>query len=254
MSIFSFEKELLANKPQFKINALSSPDIALLNSMGVSNSSVLLANCCIWVEGISDRIYLKRYLELLQEYGPVDRPYFEDLHYAFLEFGGNQVVHYDFSEEGNKKSINALKITNKLMLIHDRDHSKDKRHAWLTKQLGDRYYSLNALETENLLSPEVLKRTLGTFKKNGVAELAVKEFSHADYLMKPIGEFILNVVEGGQLKVISSPGAGKQTAKLLNKAEFARAAILQMYSWEDLSEQAQNLALKVLEFIKAHNK
>ena len=34
----------------------------LLNELGVRASSVLLANCSIWVEGVTDKLYLRAYL------------------------------------------------------------------------------------------------------------------------------------------------------------------------------------------------
>ncbi len=38
-------------------------DRDLLASLGVKPSSVYLANCTIWVEGITDRLYITKYME-----------------------------------------------------------------------------------------------------------------------------------------------------------------------------------------------
>src|SRR5690606_11789097 len=57
------------NKFEFKINRCDR-DRELLASLGVRPSSVYLANCTIWVEGITDRLYItkymKKYLEVLK--------------------------------------------------------------------------------------------------------------------------------------------------------------------------------------------
>ncbi len=47
---------------QFKIYRCDR-DRELLQSLGVKPSSVYLANCTIWVEGITDRLYLVKYME-----------------------------------------------------------------------------------------------------------------------------------------------------------------------------------------------
>ena len=64
MSIFKFKKkrDLASSEPQFEIEQCNNGDASLLNELGVRNSSVFLTNCSIWVEGITDRLYLKHYV------------------------------------------------------------------------------------------------------------------------------------------------------------------------------------------------
>jgi len=260
ISIFSFEKSLRGNKAGFNVQNLSSPDISLLNMLGVRNSSVFLSNCCIWVEGISDRIFLKRYLEIymsLNGDNGLKKFYLEDLHYSFLEFGGNQIVHYSFSAgnaDESKNKIKALKITSRLLVVHDLDEGKDERHSLLSSHLGENYIALESREIENLLSPEILKATLLHYQKEKDLEpLAFINFSQHDYLLKPFGEWINSCIVKGNIKKICSEGSNKLKPKLLNKADFALTATGFINSWDDLSPEAQRLTVKIYNFIGEHN-
>lgn len=258
ISIFSFEKKLHANKAIFNVNSLSSPDLSLLNLLGVRNSSIFLSNCCIWVEGVSDRIYINKYLVLYMKYKGVENPsFYEDLHYSFLEFGGNQIVHYDFADkveaiDGNK--INALKITNRMMLIHDSDENKETRHKLLSSQLGNNYFRLQVREIENLIAPSTIIRLLDHYKKKESEEFKIDiEIKQEDYANVPFGKFISTYINSGQIKKICTPATPKTTPVLYNKADFALTATGFMNSWDELSADAQALAIKVYEFIKSNN-
>ncbi|MCJ8270678.1 MAG: ATP-binding protein [Psychrosphaera sp.] len=63
-------KKVTDGAPTFEITEVSK-DKSLLLELGVKPSSVYLANCTIWVEGVTDRFYirafLKRYLQILNE-------------------------------------------------------------------------------------------------------------------------------------------------------------------------------------------
>jgi predicted ATP-dependent endonuclease of OLD family len=256
ISIFSMEKELKDKQPVFNIRNLSSPDMALLNLLGVRNSSVLMANCSIWVEGISDRIYIKKYLQLYFKAHPQKerRIFQEDLHFAFLEFGGNNIVHYSFKdEEANPGEILATRITNRIFLIHDMDSGKEERHKNLTKQLNENYYCLEGMEIENLLSPKILSATLMNCKLKAPGDVIFNTVKQEDYLLVPFVQAVQMFTHLQKLRKIFSNSTSTTTGKLLNKANFARLAVSHMSSWNDLSEQAKHLTEKIYKFIQSHN-
>jgi predicted ATP-dependent endonuclease of OLD family len=59
ISIFSLQKQLELDSSDSKLILRRSygSDMAILDSLGVTNASVFLANCAIWVEGVTDRLY-----------------------------------------------------------------------------------------------------------------------------------------------------------------------------------------------------
>jgi hypothetical protein len=85
----------------------------------VRNSSIFLSNCTIWIEGICDRLYINKFLEISQEYKLGDRYDIdrlkEDLHFSYIEYGGANIVHYSFDNEKNRKKIKASQISSKII-------------------------------------------------------------------------------------------------------------------------------------------
>ena len=147
MSIFKFtkNKSCEGDSAKFTIEQCNSGDVSLLNVLGVRNSSVFLSNCSIWVEGITDRLYLKHYLNLyFKKYG-ISGAFRENIDYTFIEYGGGNIVHFNFEVEDSEDDINVKYINNRMFLIVDNDNTKpgskkDNRKAHLKDILGDNFY------------------------------------------------------------------------------------------------------------------
>ncbi|MGH7902014.1 MAG: ATP-dependent nuclease, partial [Thermodesulfobacteriota bacterium] len=77
-SIFSFEK---VSDKEFQIKNVT-PNKEVLDLLGVRSSSVFLSNCVIWVEGITDRLYIRKFLELYNKKHGSELKYEEDKHYS----------------------------------------------------------------------------------------------------------------------------------------------------------------------------
>ncbi|WP_143884603.1 AAA family ATPase [Chryseobacterium binzhouense] len=133
VSVFLFNK---VNKDKFVIKNVNHGDNSALQYLGVTNSSVFLANCSIWVEGISDRNYLKAFLKAYCRDKKITYPK-EDIEFAFIEYAGSNIDHYNFDEEELKEKINAFSINNKIFLISDYDGEyKDNKHQ-IYQQIAD---------------------------------------------------------------------------------------------------------------------
>ncbi|MEB3863294.1 ATP-binding protein [Acinetobacter sp. IK31] len=139
-------------------------DRDLLASLGVKPSSVYLANCTIWVEGITDRLYITKYMEkFLSELKTVNtelykqyRRFMPNYHYTFVEYAGSNLVHWDFSDEFtghlDDRGMNALLTTSSVLLIADGDiRNKRDRVEQLNQSLGDKFLLLQCKETENTI-------------------------------------------------------------------------------------------------------
>lgn len=268
ISIYSFKKEVQDNIPNqtatFKVRNITNPDFNLLNELGVRNSSVFLANCTIWVEGITDRFYIRKYLKLYQEdlrkQNPKAKLYQEDLHFSFIEYGGNNITHWSFlddSIEGEDYSnIKVEAISGNIFLIADNDGADDdgsnktakaERFKQLEAVLGDRFYPLKAREIENLIIPDVLVKALIKLDKiNKIKDWSVFDnVKHEDYQNEKIGEFIDDTTGISRFK--DKSGTIKQ------KTEFAIASTEEMSSMEDLSQEAKQLTKRIYKFIEVHN-
>ncbi len=114
-----------------------------LFDMGYTPSDILQSNFVIWVEGPSDRIYIKRWLELFYEEHKSEL--FEDetvlkegLHYSFASTGGSCLKHYTLviedSAETEQRIETFLNVVNlgrncAVVLDSDKKNSKDNKNG-----------------------------------------------------------------------------------------------------------------------------
>lgn len=264
ISIYGFRKELDAEyhsdekTPTFLIENLSHGDQSLLELLGVKNSSVFLSNCTIWVEGITDRLYLKRYFELYLKKLEVDNPkdykqLREDYHYSYVEYGGNNITHWSFlddpDDDGVDDTINVKRLCGKLLLIVDQDKGKDKRHQKLEEALGDNFCRLNCKEIENLLSKKVLLKVIEEYEarfKNENPE--IQEFNEEDYRDEYLGTFIESKLANQKRKSYKA-----ESGTVSAKSTFCKKALSHIQEYDDLSEEAIKLCEKIYGFILMNN-
>lgn len=151
----------------------------LLDNLGVRASSVLLANCSIWVEGVTDKLYLRAYMKkYIQELRDNDNnskanklnSYHENLHYVFAEYQGSNITHWAFGEEATETQTPAKKLNKNILLIADADiDGKGNRTKDLKEALGDGFLLLKWKEIENYIPQNILVETAkarwGTFRQ-----------------------------------------------------------------------------------------
>jgi len=163
---YKLKKEVIDTNEKFHITQANS-NRHLLIELGVKASSLYLANCTIWVEGITDRLYiqafLKRYISSLDiesdQYQTYSK-YIENYHYSFVEYQGANLTHWTFSEMNAKaiQELRALSVTVNAFLIADGDiKNKGNRVEKLAAELNDRFYLLECKEIENLIPFGVVK-------------------------------------------------------------------------------------------------
>ncbi len=199
----------------------------LLNDLGVKASDILQANSVIWVEGPSDRIYIKKWMELFSS----DLKFEEGLHYQFLFYGGALLSHYSTTEQD--PFINLLKINKNSYIIMDSDKRTKQtplknRVKRIQNELKNQnnYWITKGREIENYLPDNVLS-------------------SYFDKAM--------------ELKIFASfPEIYKKSKKVTNfdKVKFASEIVnLENYTLENLKNQLdlQKKILELLDFIKKSN-
>lgn len=254
MSIFKFRK--LKNRTpagaEFDVEQCNNGDVSLLNELGVRNSSVFLSNCSIWVEGITDRLYLKHFLELYIKKYPEKIKFRENIDFTFIEYGGGNLTHFNFESDDSSESINAKYINNKIFLIADNDNSKPtsskgKRKARLKEVLGENFYELHVLEIENLITQDTLKSVLLEQNPTKVDLIQQKFERKKNFKNKKMGKYIDELFNNELRKYSSDSGAIK------NKLEFCNAVIMATTDFESLSDEAKILTEKIYLFIEKSN-
>lgn len=281
ISIYKFQKKLGEHSGNpteeldatFSIENVSNENKSVLQELGVRNSAVLLSNCTIWVEGITDRLYIRRFLKVFQEFHPDLKEFKEDIHYSFVEYSGGNITHWSFLDDDDETetneghtSMNAEKICSTLFLITDKDgDDKRPRQEKLKEFLGDRYYCLECKEIENILSADILRKVIAEYEKGtsktkkGTPEteksplehLINEDFTHEDYKNEPLGTYINSLFPKGARKRRGSYSAKSGT--IVNKLDFCKRSIKHISTYDQLSEEAKKLSQVLYEFIKANN-
>jgi predicted ATP-dependent endonuclease of OLD family len=96
--------------------------------LGYRASDILQANCIIWVEGPSDRIYLKHWLEAH------DPELQEGVHYSIMFYGGRLLSHLSANDEEIEEFISLRKINQNLAILIDSDREKKGQVMNATKR------------------------------------------------------------------------------------------------------------------------
>lgn len=256
MSIFKFRKINDVEKndgKNFVVEQCSNGDISLLNELGVRNSSLFLSNCSIWVEGITDRLYLKHFLKLYKDKNKDKKEFRENIDYTFIEYGGGNITHFNFGDIDNPNSINAKYINNKIFVIADNDNTKEgtqkyKRKELLKQQLGEHFYELRAREVENLITFDTLKKILIT--QNNKQEQTINQImsKKTDLTCKSLGTYIDGMFPNGEIKKYAA-----ESGTVKNKLEFCKTATYVLNDFDDLSDEAKELTEKIYAFIEKNN-
>lgn len=240
--------------PEFVVRPAGRDDPELLRTLGVRPSSVFLANATIWVEGISDRLFLRRWLELYFE--KVSRRFTEDVHFAFVEYAGGNRVHYEFWPEAAEigEKIKVERISREWFLVADGDgvgESTTGKKAEKIRELraaeaaGKPVFVTKSREIENLVAAPVLKAWMRErWKRPGDGEPG---FTQADYAEEYLGAFLKNLGWG------EPPETAAESGTTRNKAEFARQINALTATYDDLSAEAQGLVERLAKFIEDAN-
>ncbi|WP_295894039.1 AAA family ATPase [uncultured Vibrio sp.] len=267
------------DKKEVTVVESSESSMAVLQSLGVRASSVLTANCSIWVEGITDKLYLRTYLaKFIKELELSNKPraeklkrYQENLHYIFTEYQGSNITHWAFNDDVDADSTQtpAKKLSQNILLIADGDiRTSGDRVENLESDLASNFYLLDWKEIENYIPKDLIVKTAEkrweTFNSekndyNIIFENIVIKANFEDK-KKGIGEILEHYVKRKkgavgkgtpQRKFYSAPNGS-----IKDKVKFCETAIEVMNSdkeWK-LTKDLNKLCEKIWSHIEEHNK
>lgn len=201
----------------------------VLDDLGVRASDLLQANGLIWVEGPSDRVFLKKWIDIWSK-GELS----EGRHYQFVFYGGSILANIDASlpDDETREAIKAFKINRNFAFVcdSDRKHSNGSlkpRVATLISEVADTralVWVTRCKEIENYIPKEAFEivhnvknlQQIGEFepiqdylnnnrisKAKAYTDKHNKAFAYADHLT--------------QENLAFRPELGEQVMELVNK-------------------------------------
>ncbi|QQN86839.1 AAA family ATPase [Acinetobacter variabilis] len=288
--IQKFVKQARQDNPkefEFKIYRCDR-DRDLLASLGVRPSSVYLANCTIWVEGITDRLYITKYMEQylseLKESNPdlykKYRRFMPNYHYTFVEYSGSNLSHWSFDDDYPKtreerieflqqdRGQSATSVASDMLLIADGDIQKNsEKIKFLRKELNrDNLIILECKETENTLPKNAIIRVakakfprLKNVRQSYDISLIdnINQDDYFDNAQYGIGRLIDEKIKkptSNTTKTAFADGPGVGTIK--DKLKFCREIIKDFDENPDwkLTPKAKELCEKIFKHIERCNK
>lgn len=135
-SLFTVSKN---SADDFSIRNVPFGNSQPLQLLGVRPSSIAVANCIIWVEGPSDRIYINKWIEIFNNENNYKEKLktkhtnlIEGVHYQINIYGGSIISHYTCSEgnentEASDNLINILKINPNAIFVADNDLGEKRK-------------------------------------------------------------------------------------------------------------------------------
>jgi AAA ATPase domain len=113
---------------QIKESVLRSERLAICSDLGIRASDIVQSNFVIWVEGPSDRLYLRRWIQ------SADETLMEGTHYSIMFYGGRLLSHLSAQDDEITEFIRLRSLNQNLCIVMDSD--KTSSHAKIndTKQ------------------------------------------------------------------------------------------------------------------------
>jgi len=160
---------------------------AICADLGHRASDLLQSNAVIWVEGPSDRIYLKHWIHRQ------DSNLSEGIHYSIMFYGGRLLSHLSADDEVVSEFIDLKALNQNMAIIIDSDRSSKsakinatkerifrevgngRGHAWITK----------GREIENYVSPSDLHSAIRScYPTTYHSPASTGEYDHSLYFMR----------------------------------------------------------------------
>lgn len=163
---------------------------AICADLGYRASDLVQANSIIWVEGPSDRIYLKHWI------AEVDPDLIEGLHYSIMIYGGRLLCHLTADDPEITDFISLRRLNRHISILIDSDRSKVSQAINGTKKRVQQEFDkgpgfawiTKGREIENYVEPQLLEECVKAVHKNAARLDKTGQFDHCFYYRTAKGE------------------------------------------------------------------
>lgn len=194
----------------------------ICRDLGYKASDILQANCIIWVEGPSDRIYINAWLKAM------NCGFVEGIHYSVMFYGGRILSHLTASEnEEMSDFISLLSLNRNIVIILDSDKSSSAAKVNDTK-----------------------KRIISEVESNGGYAWLTKGREVENYLLADDVEKVVKVVHPIKVKSLEGKGQFDNILKYIPNGKGASDCVADKVSVARKYIETQEINLNVLDLNK----
>ena len=140
-----FHVSLINGRSQVKLTLTDVGKAVICADLGYRASDLLQSNCVIWVEGPSDRIYIRHWLKAKNP------SLIEGIHYSIMFYGGRLLSHLSANDPEVNEFISLRRLNRSICVVIDSDKASPRGrinatkarvrdefnagpgHAWVTK-------------------------------------------------------------------------------------------------------------------------
>jgi hypothetical protein len=147
--------------------------------LGCRPSDLVQANCVIWVEGPSDRVYLNHWINA------VAPELIEGVHYTLMFYGGKLLAHLSADDPEVTQFISLCSLNRNMAIVIDSDFKSSKSvlndtKARIIKEFGDRLTWVTAgREVENYVDHATLKASVEKLYEGRGDKVGIARFDKA---------------------------------------------------------------------------
>jgi hypothetical protein len=220
-----------------KVTSLSS-HYKVLDDLDFRASDLLQANGIVWVEGPSDKVYLRYWIDQQSK-----KSLIEGLHYQILFYGGRLLSHLEISTSQAERTelINIL-FTNRnaiILMDSDKDNEESKLNATKMRILEGagaanvECWVTQGREIENYIPKGVVASAMGIEPKDGIGRFERMEDYLARYNEKVGVLYKTNKIDFAEKIIANWDSKNSQ----LDMVEKLSACIAKIRSWNRLATE-----------------
>jgi len=159
-----FHVRLQDGRSTVELVSTDNEKAAICDDLGYHASDLLQANCIIWVEGPSDRVYLNHWIQ------SIDPELVQGLHYSIMFYGGRLLSHLTMTDTDPEvdEFISLRRLNRNISIVIDSDRAKPGERMNPTKlRVQDEFdkglgfaWITKGREIENYVSKVILERAI----------------------------------------------------------------------------------------------
>ena len=177
--------------------------VEICSDLGYRASDLLQANCVIWVEGPTDRLYLNHWIK------KAEPSFVEGLHYSVMFYGGRLLSHLSADDSVVSEFIDLRRLNQYLVIFMDSDRTQANDPINETKARIEREFNsgpgfawlTQGREVENYIPVAILEESVKAVYSDAASLTNASQYLHPYLYTKTDGTLVSDVKKVDKVKI-----------------------------------------------------